>query len=392
MTPDTTPAGSSPRRVLVTDGEFKHTLGIVRRLAARGHEVHVLARSLRAPAIHSRSVRRWHQVAGGGPDAYATRLLEVAAMLDPVSVIAVGSDSVGACDRLRGRWSPGVRVAIPDAATLATANDKVATARLAESLGVRVPRTRVVRSLDDARAATREIGLPMVLKSAREEGRKVLRYVADASALERAMAELGAATTAPLLAQEQVAGDGYGFCALYWNGTLQRAFMHRRVREWPPTGGASACAESVPDAPELERAGRALLDALRWHGVAMVEFKGRPGPGALALIEINAKFWGSLDVALASGVDFPGDLAALMEGRALGPQPAVPRVRFAWPLGGDLWHGLLRPASLPSVAWDALSPAVAHSFRLSDPLPSFFELLQWVRSTPGAFHEARALR
>ena len=36
--------GAPPGRVLVTDGEFKHTLGIVRALAARGHEVHLLAR------------------------------------------------------------------------------------------------------------------------------------------------------------------------------------------------------------------------------------------------------------------------------------------------------------------------------------------------------------
>jgi predicted ATP-grasp superfamily ATP-dependent carboligase len=52
--------------------------------------------------------------------------------------------------------------------------------------------------------------------------------------------------------------------------------MHRRVREWPPTGGASAAAESVPHAPALEHAGTRLLDALEWHGVAMVEFKGDP--------------------------------------------------------------------------------------------------------------------
>ena len=60
-----------------------------------------------------------------------------------------------------------------------------------------------------------------------------------------------------------------------------------------------------------------------------------------------------------------------------------------WPFGGDLWHGLFRPASLPSVLRDALSPAVAHSYRLSDPLPLVFEILQWARSAPGAWREQR---
>jgi hypothetical protein len=194
-----------------------------------------------------------------------------------------------------------------------------------------------------------------------------------------------------VLAQEFMRGDGFGFCALYWQGRQVRRFMHRRVREWPPTGGASAAADSVPDAPALEAAGTRVLDALEWHGVAMVEFKGDLG-GRLALIEINAKFWGSHDLALAAGVDFPADLAALLEGRTLGSQAAVPPVRFTWPLGGDLWHGLARPASLPRVLWEAVSPGVAHNGRLADPLPHVYELAQCLRSTPGAWREARALR
>ncbi|HZJ72104.1 MAG TPA: hypothetical protein VFF36_14325, partial [Planctomycetota bacterium] len=80
-----------------------------------------------------------------------------------------------------------------------------------------------------------------------------------------------------------------------------------------------------------------------------------------------------------------------LERRTLPPQPPVKRVRFAWPLGGDLWHGLFRPAALPAVLRDALSPAVAKSFRWSDPLPMIWELAQWARSTPGAWREQRNL-
>src|SRR5262245_40030975 len=123
----------------------------------------------------------------------------------------------------------------------------------------------------------------------------------------------------------------------------------------------------------------------------MVEFKGHPS-GRLVLIEINAKFWGSHDLALASGVLFPCDLVALIEGRALPSQPPVRRVRFTWPLGGDLWHGVYRPSSLPRVLWDAISPGVAHNVRASDLMPHVYELTQWVRSAPGAWQEFRDLR
>jgi predicted ATP-grasp superfamily ATP-dependent carboligase len=383
----------TPGRVLVTDGEFKHTLGIVRALASSGHEVHVLARSSRAPAVHSRAVRDWQSMPAD-PAAYAPTLLDAASRMAPVSVVLVGSDAMRAGDGLRAAWPQGVRVALPPPDSYAIAMAKDRTAELARSVGVDTPRTRLVASPAELADAWRELGSPLVLKSAREEGIKALRYVRTESELVPAFERVRADATAGIMAQEYVAGDGWGFSALYWNGRRVRSLMHRRVREWPPTGGASAAAESVPDCPPLERAGTALLDALRWHGVAMVEFKGDPAR-RLTLIEINAKFWGSHDVALAAGVRFPCDLVALLEGRDvrdLGPQPAVPRVRFTWPLGGDLWHGLFRPASLPGVLWDAMSPAVAHSFRWSDPAPHAWELVQWARSTPGALREARALR
>ena len=383
------PAG--PGRVLVTDGEFKHTLGIVRRLAERGHEVHLLARSDRAPAVHSRAVRRWYPAPASGTPEFDARLVEIAGPLAPVSLVPVGSGAMASADRLRGTLPTGVAVALPSESSFAIANDKARSAALAKSLGVRTPHERVVTSAREAAAALRELGLPLVLKSSREEGRKVLRYVRAESQLAPAYEAVRALAHDGVLAQEWIAGEGFGFCGLWWEGVRQRAFMHRRVREWPPSGGTSAAAESVPDAPALERAGGTLLDALRWHGVAMVEFKGALERAEFTLIEINAKFWGSLDVALAAGVDFAGDLVELLEGRTLPPQPPVARVRFSWPLGGDLWHGLFVPGALGAVLGDALSPAVKHNFQLGDPLPHLYEAIQWARSTPGAAREQREL-
>ena len=83
---------------------------------------------------------------------------------------------------------------------------------------------------------------------------------------------------------------------------------------------------------------------------------------------------------------------ALLEGRTLAAQAPPKAVRFAWPFGGDLWHGIFRPASLPAVLRDALSPAVAHSWRLDDLPPLFFEIAQWARSAPGAWREQRVTR
>ena len=383
---------SRPGRVLVTDGEFKHTLGIIRALADRGHEVHVLAASGRAPAVHSNVVASWHRVPPPSAAGYDERLREVAAALRPVSLVAVGNGAVAAANRLRGSLPPDIGLALAPAEALETANDKARTAALARSVGVRAPRECVVKDLETLRSAWAELGTPLVLKSRREEGRKVVRYVRAERDLQPAFEAVRALAPTGVLAQEYVRGEGLGFSALYWHGARVRQFMHRRVREWPPSGGTSACAESILESPALARAGSALLDALGWHGVAMVEFKGDPETGDLALMEINAKFWGSHDLALAAGVCFPGDLVALLEGRALPPQSPCRAVRFSWPFGGDLWHGLFHPVSLPRVLADALSPGVAHSFRGRDPRPHLYEVVQWLRSAPGAWREFRDLR
>jgi len=381
----------APGRVLVTDGEFKHTLGIARALAARGHEVHVVVRDRRAPSAHSRAVHAAHALPRPHDPRFPEALLALATRLAPVSLVAVGDGAVRAADLLRGRWPAGVHVALPPVESLAIANDKARTGELARRVGVRTPREGVPTSEAEAVGLWQDFGGHVVIKSRLEAGRKVLRYAHTADEARRGYAWVAQESgTAPLL-QEYVMGEGWAYFALYWNGQEVRRFLHRRVREWPPSGGTSACAESVVTAPDLERAGRALLDALAWHGVAMVE--GKRGPNdAFTLIEINAKFWGSHDLALAAGVDFPGDMVALLEGGTLGAQPPYRKVRFAWPLGGDLWHALAAPADAPAVARDLLSPAVAKSFRWSDPAPTLWELLQWARSTPGALKEWSQLR
>jgi len=57
----------------------------------------------------------------------------------------------------------------------------------------------------------------------------------------------------------------------------------------------------------------------------MVEFKHSRRTGAWALMEINSRFWGSLPLSLAAGVDFPRYLYEMVcEGRT-GVSESLPR-------------------------------------------------------------------
>ena len=48
-----------------------------------------------------------------------------------------------------------------------------------------------------------------------------------------------------------------------------------------------------------------IMDALSWHGVAMVEFRVSSNNEVPYLVEINPRYWGSLRLPIVSGIDFP---------------------------------------------------------------------------------------
>ena len=363
-------------RVLLTDGHYKHTLGAVRLLVAAGHEVLVTSPRRPAMAAASRGVaRRLRGPAASDGAAFLEHLDAVVRRHRPEMILPVGAAACGLLSRHRDRW-PGVTVVLPDAATMERALDKRSMLALAAELGIPIPRTEEPADDADLARAGAAVGFPLVIK-APLEGRTGVAYVDDPAQLADAVAAYRAryglpAGMMPLL-QQRIVGPGFGVFATYQGGRCRRVMAHRRLREFPVSGGESTCCELV-DEPALLAAGRLMLDALGWHGVAMVEFKRHDADGRDYLMEVNPKLWGSLDLALAAGAEFPLDLVRIAAGEELPdlPTPEGP-LRFCWPLGNDLLHLLARPTAFRSVLGDWLGGARTN-LRAGDPLPHVVEL------------------
>lgn len=359
-------------RILVTDGHYKHALGIVRSLG-REHEVFVVAPRRLAMAGVSRFAHRL--LVAPSPSEPA----EFVAWLDRAmrrhrfdQVIPVGAAACEALSHHRDRWEPSCRIVLPAPEQMARALDKRTSAALATELGIDVPRSAEPRTLDDLERAGDEVGYPLVLKAPLEGSARVA-YVDRAEQLRPAVETYQREESLMPLLQQRITGPGFGVFATYQQGRCVRVMAHRRIREFPPTGGESTCCEVVHD-PQLFGIGRRLLDALDWHGVAMVELKRSEADGRYYLMEINPKFWGSLDLALAAGADFPGDLVRIAAGEELGEQgsPSGP-LRFCWPLSNDMRHLVARPGSWRAVLGDWFGGARTN-IRPSDPLPHLVEL------------------
>jgi len=395
------------RTVLVTDGEQRSALAIVRSLARAGHRVHVCAARRRPLAGASRyAVAEW-LVADPlqDPDRFTA---DVRALVDRERVdtlLPVSEAALLALLPRRERF-PGVLIPFPSDAVFRRISDKAALLSVAPEVGIAIPQQDVIQSRDAllALGAAGSAGYPLVLKPARSVGEShgrraklTVRHVADAAALDAAARDLGP-NAYPLLVQRRIMGPGVGIFLLVWHGETLAQFSHRRIREKPPSGGVSVYRESIAADPELVRRSRALLDRFGWCGVAMIEYKVDARTGTPYLMEVNGRFWGSLQLAVDAGVDFPALLLAAAAGEVVAPVLTYTvgvRSRWWW---GDVDHLVARlrrsraALALPPDAagrWGALRdfltlrPHVDHEeiLRRDDPRPFLRETRQWFRGT-----------
>ena len=378
-------------RVLITDGNERAALAAARSLVAAGHDVYAAAPERFSLAGAARGVHSL--LIDVNPLAQPQRFVHVvgraASRLGVDVALPITDGSVEAILLHRGELPERVLLPFPDLAAYRAASDKAAVLPYAKAAGLDVPETRL---LDSPEADVPEPGFfPAVLKAHRSvvplawaNGPRLkppVAFVQHSDAFRRELSRFSPEAF-PVLAQRLVRGTGEGLFLLRWDGRIVASFAHRRLREKPPQGGVSVYRESIEPPPELLAAGVRLLDALDWRGVAMIECKRDSETGRHVLMEINGRFWGSLQLAIDAGVDFPALLLACLSGATpLGPTAYRVGIRGRW-FWGELDHLYLRRGSRLSALAEVLRfrPGCEHEdvWRLRDPGPFVVESLRRV--------------
>ncbi len=285
--------------------------------------------------------------------------------------------------------------------------DKESVLAVARKLGIAVPGQWTLALPSSPLPPEAAGAFPVVLKPARSVGEasgKRLKvgvdYAANPDALQAALARMDPGAF-PILVQRRITGPGIGVFVLRWNGRSVATFAHRRIREFPPSGGVSVTCESIELSPALRAKAESLLAELDWSGVAMVEFKLDSATGEPYLMEVNPRFWGSLQLAIDAGVDFPWYLLRLALGEPVEPVHSWRigvRSRWGW---GEVNHLLARirksraqlelPDDAPGI-FKVLADAAqvwrpgqrSAVFRLNDPRPFLRETVQWFQDLRGS--------
>jgi len=210
---------------------------------------------------------------------------------------------------------------------IASLSNKWYINRIADSIKINYPKTLLLNEKPDLakiRSFIENTGYPIVVKGMGDDSKP--KFV---SCFDDLLKEIESRTKDKVLLQEFIPGSGAGYFALSYKGQPLAEFMHKRILEIHPLGGASVKASANYD-PELLQLGRKLIKAVNWTGVLMIEFRKNAETGDYYLIEINPKFWGSLELAYRAGVDFP---RYLVEFFLEGKRPSkvlVKNISFSW--------------------------------------------------------------
>ncbi|MFA5964511.1 MAG: ATP-grasp domain-containing protein [Sphingomonas sp.] len=353
--------------ILVSTGEWNAALGCVESLGRLGHAVDVLVDTGFVPAAHSRWCRRAIRTPNEyrSPD-YEEALLKVLAGRGYDLFIPISERAMDIAIKLREDIARHTAMVLASDQSVGIAQDKVATQRLAARLGVPTPRSLFPQTVDEFAAAARELGLPAVVKLPRSTGSLGVCIARSVDEVVDYVRRVGRPANWPFI-QAYEPGDTADVAAVCRHGELvaTHAFY---CEPQHMIGGTPPFVRSISQPEEVLCYAGLLARALDWHGPLDFDFT-RTADGRYLLLELNARFSGTITFGLAAGLDLPAALVEVAQGR-LPPKITSPEgdQRFRTGLEYEFQWWAQRPlARLPEWIATRFDPRVLRISRKSQP-------------------------
>jgi len=292
--------------VLVLDAEMRSALAIIRSLG-RSSQFQIITAgrsvfSMGRLSKYSKKFYRYDDPVKSKAD-FVKSLTDILVCLNPDYIFPCSDLTLLPIytSNLYSRFKD--KLILPDKQNYFIACDKKEMNDLAEKCNVRIPPRIDKNKIDNT-------VFPFVLKPSRSKyyvDNKIIygirTFITDESQLKNTLEYIHKFDPTPLL-QQIVSGKGYGIFIAAKEGQIFASFAHQRIREIPPSGGMSTMRKSIHVNNYLLDAAKKLIKALNWTGIAMLEFKGESEEMAYFL-EMNPRPWGSMDLAVSAGMDFP---------------------------------------------------------------------------------------
>ena len=313
---------------IVLDGEQRSALAVTRSLGKRG--INVIVGAEKSPSLSScsRYCSQSFQYPSpyNDPLGFIQTLVEYTGKFRNQIIFPMTDVTLTEVLLKRSDFPESILIPFVDYDTYMQVTDKINLFRIGKDLNLPIPTSFLSTDFENKENIidmVRKFGFPLVVKPSFSKIRTKkgwmnagVHYANDEKGLRKILS-YDVFQSFPYLIQEKIEGPGVGIFLLMKNGEVITKFSHRRIREKPPSGGVSVLCESIEPRKDALEASVKLLAKLHWTGVAMVEFKIDREKNIAKLLEINARFWGSLQLAISSGVDFPYMLFRLANGEKI---------------------------------------------------------------------------
>lgn len=300
------------KKVLVLGRDTKSFLAVIRSLGRKGIEVHIGWCPITSPSIYSKYVKKVHFIPPYSPtdEKWKEYLTYILCKEQFDLVIPTDDPSIIPLQFNKSYFQNIAKIYLLDDKAFRITWNKYETYNLAKMLDIPLPKQAKISSLDkdELKKIVCCFGFPLVLKPIHSftpndiMQRKNVKIISDISSLKSFYKDQG--KDSEILVQEYFPGIGTGIEVLAYKGKILTLFQHIRIHE-PPYGGESTYRKSIRPIGEMVEAVIKMIKELNYTGVGMFEFRIDPSTNKWILLEINGRFWGSLPLAIASGVDFP---------------------------------------------------------------------------------------
>lgn len=354
--------------VIITDCMYRSAIAAIYTLSNLDEEIVAVTTDVAPcpPAFKSRYIGSRFVLSS---TAYAEELFALCSKYDRPTILPMGVFTLNVLSENIEKFKKVADFAVATKDVLDRLNDKNQSKELAVESGINVPKPSGA--------------FPMVVKPFCGEkfGLKAserYRIVHNETELNAAKEYFSAYDAAPIT-EEYIDGDGVGVSVVIGIDGIERsAFCHKRLSEYPASGGPSCSLTTFYDGNIIQK----TVDMLKkagFVGIAMVEYKLRNEQ--YYFLEINPRIWGSFGATYKMNSDFMSGYLSAARGTAFefNPRYKIGKVKFV-PNIFAACISYLKSKKLKlsfKTALDALNPFVPNAiFSASDPIPFFCDLFR----------------
>ncbi len=340
-------------KVLVTDSQIRSALALTRSLGRRGNLVITSDSEKISTSFFSKYTAKKFVY----PDVVKDELgfvksIKRLAEKEKIDVIfPIGGETTLALAKYRDLFNGRIKIPVTDYSRLLKAANKAETFKIAEKIGIPIPKTYQIKSFEDL---NRINFFPVILKPLSGSGSRGIALCKNRDELENNY-KTSSMNYSGFIVQDyipvtDISNSEFCWYGIFdWDSELVGYGCYKNIRTYPSGSGPSTLQESVEN-EKINLLAIKLLKHLKWQGLAQIDFRVDARDNEPKLLEINHRMWAPLQHSISSGLDVPGIWLNLALGKSVPKQPPIKvGIRTRWLLPGDILWFLSNPKNYKNI-------------------------------------------